>query len=88
MGGSLIDVNIGPQRITARHLNEIGAIVQSQTSPLMVICTHPKNKVDPCIAVTEYLSKMKVNMELRVGSEAVGGPSWSVIEIGSVTKSG
>ena len=88
MGGSLIDVSIGPQRISAKHLSEIGAIVQSRTSPLIVICTHPKNKVDPCIAVTKYLSKMKVNMRHRSGSEAVGGPSWSVIEIGSVAKSG
>ena len=79
MGGSLIDVNIGPSTLSTQHLQLIEKIVTDRMDKLLIICTFPKNKQNPCFEINRNLNILNKKTFFEVGSEAKFGPSWSRI---------
>jgi hypothetical protein len=79
MGGSLIDVNIGPSELSLKHLEYIYEIITTRKQELLIVCTHPKNKLNPCQVIYSYLGEKQLKTLSNEGSEAASGPSWSTI---------
>jgi len=81
VGGSLIDANIGPRFLVRRDLIQIEGMLRNRQAPTLIICTYPKNMPDPCKSIQSHLSKKRFKLLRNFGSEAVGGPSWSTLEV-------
>ena len=81
VGGSLIDVNIGPRLLVESDLIQIEKLLSNRHEPVLIICTHPKNMPDPCKSIQSHLSKKNYKLSSSFGSEALGGPSWSTLKV-------